>query len=207
MFDDIVIDLWSSCNFVSMNDIIRTYNPRARFTKSKHSVRAWRKTSVLRHANEARHVKKNSRQQKKKRLSHKKTLHARTYACTEPPSQPPSSSEKTSFTPNLHHRHTDRRFTPFLCFLSSFTPNLHHRHTDRWSRTISKKKSSSKLRNKPKPPWATIQRFVFHNFPFSPIWISNWVFGFFVCFIGKFQILSISFLMRTEGECLFVLNF
>ena len=82
--------------------------------------------------------------------------------------------------------------------------NLHHRHTDRRSRTISKKKSSSELGNKPEPPWATIQRFVFHDFPFSPIWISNWVFGFFVCFIGKFQILSISFLMRTKGECLFI---
>lgn len=91
-----------------------------------------------------------------------------------------------------------------LCFLSSFTRNLHHRHTDRRSRTISKKKSSPELGNKPEPPWATIQRFVFHDFPFSPIWISNWVFGFFVCFIGNFQILSISFLMRTEGECLFI---
>ena len=88
-----------------------------------------------------------------------------------------------------------------LCFLlwvvSSFAcPNPHH--NTHWSRTISKKKSSSELGNKLAPPWATIQRFVFHDFPFSPIWISNWVFGFFVCFIGKFQIWAFPFLWEQR---------
>ena len=51
----------------------------------------------------------------------------------------------SSFTPNLHHRHTNRCSHLFLhaeppppphtatqiaVLLSSFTPNLHHRHTD-----------------------------------------------------------------------------
>ena len=124
---------------------------------------------------------------------------------------------------------------------ASFTPNLHHRHTNRWSRTILKKKEFSLCpllpplalfrpllaqtsttphtkahhhRGHRSCAWSleTYQShhesrskgFFFHDFPFSPIWISNWVFGFFVCFIRKFQILSISFLMRTEGECMFI---
>ena len=57
-------------------------------------------------------------------------------------------------------------------------PNLHH--TTHWSSPPqSLPELCVELGNKPEPPWATIQRFVFHDFPFSPIWILNWVFRFF----------------------------
>ena len=139
----------------------------------------------------------------------------RTKKETQPKLTPsPLPSRRTSTTATqiagaerFRGRKSSRRALCFLLWVvSSFAcPNLHH--TTHWSRTISKKKSSSELGNKPEPPWAMIQRFVFHDFPFSPIWISNWVFRFFVCFIGKFQILSISFFMRTKGGFWYDLGF
>ena len=56
-------------------------------------------------------------------------------------------------------------------------PNLHH--TTHWS-SLPQRSSELcvELGNIPEPLWATIQRFFLHDFPFSPIWISNywWVF-------------------------------
>ncbi|XP_050242376.1 uncharacterized protein LOC126691371 [Quercus robur] len=73
--------------------------PLRHYLMSKHSVRAWRKTSVLCHANESLPRQKNSTQQQKKKES-----------LTENPSRthrasfkPPSRSQRTSFTPNLHN--------------------------------------------------------------------------------------------------------
>ena len=51
----------------------------------------------------ASHIKKNSRQQKKINKDSPTKNPSRMHARTELPSQPPSRSEKTSFTPNLHN--------------------------------------------------------------------------------------------------------
>ena len=147
--------------------------------------------------------------QKRKKPSQSSRLHPFLHAFTSTTTFTSSFSQSSRRTSTIatqiagaerfRGRKSSRRALCFLLWVvpSFACPNLHH-NTHR-SRTISKKKSSPELGNKPEPPWATIQRFVVHNFPFSPIWISKWVFRFFICFIGKFQILSIPFLMRTEG--------
>ena len=105
----------------------------------------------------------------------------RTKKETQPKLTPsPLPSRRTSTTATqivraerFRGRKSSRRALCFLLWVvpSFACPNLHH--TTHRRRTISKKKSSLELGNKPEPPWATIQRFVFHDFPFSPIYISN----------------------------------
>ena len=67
-------------------------------------------------------------------------------------------------------------------------PNLHHT-TRRSSPPQRSLELCVELGNIPEPPWATILRFVFHDFPFSPIWISNYFNGFF-CFLGLWVFLD-----------------
>ena len=69
-------------------------------------------------------------------------------------------------------------------------PNLHHT-THRSSPPQRSLELCVELGNILEPPWATILRFVFHDFPFSPIWISNYFDGFF-CFLDELWSLWLS---------------
>ena len=104
----------------------------------------------------------------------------------------------TSFMSNLHHHHTDCRsrtilkkkeflscpLLPQTCssssgvMLSFACPNLHHT-THRITLPHRSTELCVKLVNILELPWATIQRFVFHDLPFLPVWISNYFDGFF----------------------------
>ena len=41
LIEDIAIDLWSSWNFASMNDILKTYNPIVRFLNFTFNKKIW----------------------------------------------------------------------------------------------------------------------------------------------------------------------
>ena len=42
MFDNIVIDLWSSWNFAGTKDIIKTFNPTVRFSKFTLNIKIYK---------------------------------------------------------------------------------------------------------------------------------------------------------------------
>ena len=139
----------------------------------KHYVRSWRKTSVSRQPIKICHVENTTftlksplktidSKQKRKKSSQSSRLHLFLHAFTSTTAFTSSfsqSSHRTSTTTTQLARaerfrgRKSSRCT--LCFLlwvvpSFACPNLHH--TTHRRRTISKKKSSLELGNKPEPP-------------------------------------------------------
>ena len=98
----------------------------------------------------------------------------------EPPPPPHRSPEQNNFEEErvlaMPSASSSGVVPSFAC------PNLHHT-THQSSLPERSPKLCMELGNIPELPWATILRFVFYDFPFSLIWISNYFDGF-LCFLG-----------------------